>query len=126
MEREIKFEVLIRHKASGNTFKDTYTLDELLERNGSLFNKGIQEIVYKRQWTGLKDKSGKEIYEGDIIPSLNGTGNSIVSFENGTFTWHGEPLGWDLFTQESPEEIKTETWAIIIGNIYENPELINP
>jgi hypothetical protein len=66
MEREIKFEIKIRRKDGTDSYFDHLTLDSLLNRDGLLFS-SLWEVEYKRQYTGMKDEGGKEIYEGDII-----------------------------------------------------------
>jgi len=72
------------------------------------------------QYTGLKDKNGKEIYEGDIILfGINAKHQEIVEWKIIEDHEYGEPMyiGYDLLPS-------SEECYEIIGNIYENPELI--
>lgn len=78
-----------------------------------------------QQYTCVKDKSGKEIYEGDILRGYKC--QKPVIFESGAFTWYDEILGWEVYGNydaevsiEKDENIMLE----VIGNIYENPELL--
>lgn len=71
------------------------------------------------QYTGLKDKNGKEIYEGDVIESASGKYKYIVEWHHAS--WIRKPIGWWRFTSLY-QHIEREK---IIGNIYENPELLN-
>ena len=73
------------------------------------------------QYTGLHDKNGKEIYEGDIVADRSHT-DLIFAIE-----YDNEHAGYYM-----PEAFEEECrWPIseveleIIGNIYESPELIN-
>lgn len=66
------------------------------------------------QYTGLKDRHGVEIYEGDIIRIKNNHGYFIkksVAWNNGN-RWQGFRVG------KGDREIE------VIGNVYENPELL--
>lgn len=81
-----------------------------------LFDIYLHEVIIM-QYTGLKDKNGKEIYEGDILQYRSvydedgKTRIGEVEFADGMFTIKGviKFLGRD---------------CEVLGNIYENPELL--
>ncbi|USK56549.1 YopX family protein [Cytobacillus solani] len=96
------------------------------------------EKVVVMQYTGLKDKNDKEIYEGDILNfvEFDTTGGhrddreftGIVKWKNGMFEiwnkpdseFYGADGGFVLqYIWLQDDEIE------VIGNIYENPELLN-
>ena len=76
---------------------------------------GEDRDIILMQYTGLKDKNGKEIYEGDIVNENIQDRNYKIIFENGGFLGEAED-GHVLFFGNKHVEV--------IGNIYENPELV--
>jgi len=71
------------------------------------------------QYTGLNDKNGVEIYEGDIVDCENrGAPRFIIEFDN---RWHGFNLMFDDACETSP---MCSNNLEVIGNIYDNPELM--
>lgn len=83
------------------------------------------EDIVLMQYTGFKDFAGNEMYDGDILESLKlidreyKTVFSIVKLKlgGGGFSWD---FSWDFSIDRSILCLKTK----IIGNIYENPNLI--
>lgn len=76
----------------------------------------INRAISIMQYTGLKDKNDKEIYEGDIVKHATDEGVYKVIFEDGGF-YVKNLFEYDFQTiNEYPLEV--------IGNIYENPELM--
>lgn len=78
------------------------------------------------QFTGLHDKNGQEIYEGDIIQmkdEFNTKYNRLVVYVNQSGRYHLEKTLYENI-REAITDIAGRNRAEIIGNIYENPELL--
>ncbi len=74
------------------------------------------------QFTGLKDKYDKEIYEGDIgeMQMINEFGSSEI--KRGVMEMH--PDGYWAFKSESEYDLEKTSPPKVIGNIYEHPNLL--
>jgi hypothetical protein len=71
------------------------------------------------QYTGLKDKNGKEIYEGDVLVYMDISGSGRPrKFPPRKIRWHRDTCNFNV-TRPGPDAENE-----VIGNIYENPELL--
>lgn len=120
--REIKFEYVFKHVDTGRVIREQYDIVriEVLARDDIHYHadKGYK-LVSRRQFTGLHDKNGAEIYENDIIK------------------WCGDKLlvkwlvdGWYakddvVYTSACDLGQEWEGDCVVIGNIHENPELLD-
>jgi uncharacterized phage protein (TIGR01671 family) len=110
MTREIKF------RAWGSTSKSMIPWQDLRQNLSLAFEQAKRDAIILMQFTGLKDKNGKEIYHGDC---LSADGHFFV------VKWDDRAAAFrfvdDAGNSESPlnyDHIE------VIGNIYENPELL--
>lgn len=104
-----------------NLFGETILLGSFLSH---LLFKELDDVV-ALQYTGLKDKNGREIFEGDIVSFQYYIGEDApqttigeVYFSEGMFLF-GRGMGFAM----NDINFRDETLAVL-GNIFENPELI--
>lgn len=122
--REIKFRAWDRFKQRWSNYKINDDTVYFMDKNTGVwygsYNKRYKDFNLM-QYTELKDMRGKEIYEGDILLDGNNKKPYKVIFENGSFRAEFE----GDFEEYSFDLIDVIAQGCeVVGNIYENPELI--
>ena len=135
--REIKFRVWIKHRKEMRYDNivligvDGYIFTgcEVVELKGFQYGDSDENNYILMQYTGLKDRQGKEIYEGDVVRHLIPYEDSVgFSAEIIIIKWQTErfhdiefnvPLGLGFNIEWEDDEL-----VEVIGNVYENPELM--
>lgn len=110
--------------------------------HGSISYNLIQFDYIAEQFTGLRDRDGKEIYEGDILENIESTKEIIAKgfwedddFERSVVTWDNElsrfvlhfhsKYGGEGYTgREQHFDLYVKDGSIVIGNIRENSNLL--
>ncbi len=108
--REIKFRGLIELIATGKKRWVYYTPSTKPSLVGAIW------IVEDSEYTGLKDKNSKEIYEGDIIQRYSEGRYKIY--------WHERSASWLMDGHTGITMGDMALACEVIGNIYENSELL--
>jgi uncharacterized phage protein (TIGR01671 family) len=128
MKREIKFRALTNDKSGhgrwvyGNYTEGQYNYHYMTNNDGSVWQIDPETVG---EFTGLKDKNGKEIYEGDIVFYEDHEWKVVFEYDR-----------WDMQSIIDNEKyVRSDdysddpgftSWDFceVIGNIYENSELI--
>ena len=88
-----------------------------------------QDYIHIREFTGLTDKNGKEIYEGNIIKRIDTGDTQLIVWKEDCYlarTIYDSWLKRNILNQNKDVSLYSMTTFKIevIGNIYENPELL--
>lgn len=129
MNREILFRGQHRRKGE-KVFMDGTPVESKWIYGGVLQGEGDFSIIYQTepefhkypvytdtlgQYTGLTDRNGARIFEGDILEAENGNRGHVV-FRNGAFM--------KLCNSEDMPFLIAADVNVVIGNVFDNPELL--
>jgi len=98
--------------------------------------KSLSQDEIVMQFTGLQDKKGVDIYEGDVLEYKNDLGRhhlAKIFYKKGglCFNIHQDDFyknSEEIYFYESCADMQSKGWIVqfeVIGNIYETPELLN-
>jgi uncharacterized phage protein (TIGR01671 family) len=114
----------IKFRAWDSNYKIMHSWDDIdkFDESGymhthDLLNHNIDGVI-PMQFTGLHDKNGKEIYEGDIITWNKG--NEVVYWNDKECAFYSKSLD-----KNDKFESWLDTTSTVVGNIYENPKLLS-
>lgn len=116
----MKYELYAEHGTGGNI-----EINDFLRDTDNLM-----------QYTGIKDKNGKRIYESDIVKTVweddDGDEETVIAsvkwdneYAQFMYYWEDDDIecSYPMYSHEGYDLVENSTE--IIGNIYENPELLN-
>lgn len=123
-----------RYRAWDKHEQKMFTNDELIIWNGNVYANDSKKLTcnnlkgwsiddeYLMQSTGLRDKTGKEIFEGDIVKMAKDvysepTYYEVVRHRGGAYRLESKQHGCELWLRHTDCEV--------VGNVYENKELLD-
>lgn len=118
MEREIRFRIWCKNKKEWERNRVYIGLNgDLYDRDNCIYLSPNKHILM--QYTGLKDKNGKEVYEGDVVKCEWQNRTGVIDFTCGSFD-----LREGMFVTPLQKLVFNKWKLEVIGNIYDNPDLL--
>ena len=119
MSRVIKFRAW--HKRLEQISSNTQTISEIYDNESGT---NVEDVIWL-QYTGLKDKNGIEIYDGDVVTAKTNTHPAenlagVIIFEDGEYLIEQDDDKFPVCSLSAVDRLTLKA----IGNIYENPELL--
>ena len=119
--REIKYKYYLSLNSGREIKTCIFTLKEIEHR---IFTHNESIVMAKCQFTGLKDRNGVEVYEGDLLINGSGRISQVI--------WNTHAGQWDCECKAAPigstsSGFVNNRWkrdCKVIGNIHQNPELL--
>ncbi|WP_345806616.1 YopX family protein [Bacillus pumilus] len=130
---DIVIRYVFMHRATRNLEIKRYSTSQLEERSAQklspCFDESEYELIARNLFTGLKDKNGVEIYESDIALDPNKNIKGVICYDCHQARYKFVPLslyhsnagdgGWSGFELNVNRRLPE-----VIGNIYQNPDLL--
>ena len=140
--RDIKFDLIYGITLDVSTyFRKQFTLDQMVGQDhfDVIADSPLlrdYRILYKRQFTGLTDKNGVEIYEGDIVSfGFEQKGRGVIMFNCNVYSgipgFHVcEKNGYSVehyygISPSNAHAFDEDELSTVIGNIHENPDILD-
>lgn len=112
------------------TTREHFIRVETLYPNGSAYKSYEVDPETVGQYTGLQDRNGKDIYEGDILHVKESLSNFVYNQTNGTFTSNSWENNFKDVVKFSPSGLQLVSYYAnqheceVVGDIYTNPDLL--
>ncbi len=122
--REIKFRFYSQNGETGMWSISEQTLEDIENQDSWQGRTGNWQRIAVCQYTGLKDKNGKEIWENDIVKDVSKDSEDDLHFMKGCVKYLAPHFVLEIRHDFCVGMRNVPSEYEVIGNLYENPDLL--